>query len=90
MTEVLRSDLAAIVAAIFDLHQLSMPEGILMYSDEFPILENLYFVTSFIKLSAIEQQLQPFIYFGGHLGGHFGFNHLDNLHNFTLSEIHPT
>ena len=34
-----------------------MPEVILMYLDELLILENLYFATTFIELSAMEQKL---------------------------------
>ena len=44
---------------------------------ELLILENLYFDSDFDKLAALGQKLQPFTYFGGHLGGHLGFTHLD-------------
>ena len=45
---------------------LHMPEVILMYLFELLRYENLYFATYFIKLSAIEQKLWAFIFFGGH------------------------
>ena len=44
-----------------------------MYLTEFLILENLYFVTIFIKISALEQKLWTFNYHRGHLGGHLEF-----------------
>ena len=47
-----------------------------MYLVELIILENLYFAINFIKLSALEQKLWPFLDFGGHLGSHLGFTHL--------------
>ena len=45
---------------------LHIPEVILMYLCELLRYENLYFATYFIKLSAIEQKLWAFIFFGGH------------------------
>ena len=47
-----------------------------MYLDELLILEKLCFATAFLTLTAIEQKLQPFINFGGHLGGHLEFTYL--------------
>ena len=62
------------MAAILDfLFFLDTAEVFLMCLIEFLILENLYFPTVFIKLSALEQTLWTFIDHGGHFGGHLGF-----------------
>ena len=53
-----------------------MSEVIVRYIVELLISGNLYFATNFIKLSAQEQNLCPFIGFDSHLGGHLGFDHL--------------
>ena len=52
---------------------LDTAEVFLMYLIDFLILENLYFATIFVKLSALEQKLWTFIDYGCHLGGHLGF-----------------
>ena len=55
--KVLGAILTTILAANTEFTHLYIPEVIVMYSDELLILANLYFVTTFIKLSAIEQKL---------------------------------
>ena len=52
---------------------LDIPEVILMCLVDLLIYVNLYFVSNFIKLSALVQKLLAFIGFGGHLGHHLEF-----------------
>ena len=60
-----------------------MPDVFVMYLVKLIILENLYFATNFIKLSAMEEMIWLYMafdgclggYFGSHLGGHLRFTH---------------
>ena len=55
-----------------------MTELILLHLFKMLILENLYFTSNIIELSAFEPKLPPFINFDVHLGGHLEFTHLDS------------
>ena len=60
-----------------------MFEVILLLLVKLLIVENLHFA-NFIKLSALEQKVRPFIGIGGHLGSHRRFINLHMPEDITM------